>query len=187
MFVDEEAILMVHQDDDYDDYNTPNTSRVDETSFIEPDATEATSTIWLRQKVKQDKITALYRHLNVTGNLDLINLDRFRLTTDYKKGTTIFEFYIGDRWVPLTKQTGKFFALKSLRNKFDGVNTMRNILGIDKTPPALERCLKAAAKLSRGLPINLEMASMPLEDLSSLVEDIHAKTWETLQNPDLDM
>ena len=118
----------------------------------------------------------MYRHLNVTGNLDLINLDRFRLTTDYKKGTTIFEFYIGDRWVPLTKQTGKFFALKSLSNKFDGVNTMRNILGIDKTPPALERSLKAAAKLSRGLPINLEMASMPLEDLSSLVEDSHAKT-----------
>ena len=45
VFVDGEAILMVHQDHDYDDYNTPNTSRVDETSFIEPDATEATSAL----------------------------------------------------------------------------------------------------------------------------------------------
>ena len=29
-FVDEETIGMVHQDEDYDDYNTPNTSRVDQ-------------------------------------------------------------------------------------------------------------------------------------------------------------
>ena len=44
IFVDEETIPMVHQDEDYDDYNTPNTSRIDETSFTEPDTTEATST-----------------------------------------------------------------------------------------------------------------------------------------------
>ena len=31
MFVDEETIPMVHQDEDYDDYNTLNTSRIDET------------------------------------------------------------------------------------------------------------------------------------------------------------
>ena len=42
---------------------------------MEPDATESTSTLQLRQKVKRDKLTALYRHLNVTGNLDLIDLD----------------------------------------------------------------------------------------------------------------
>ena len=50
-FVDEETVLLV-QDEDYDDYNTPDTSRVDETSFTEPDATEATLTLQLRQKVK---------------------------------------------------------------------------------------------------------------------------------------
>ena len=66
---------MVHQDDDYDDYRTPDTSRVDETSFTLPDATEATSTLRLRQKVKRDKINALYRHLNVTRDIDLIDLD----------------------------------------------------------------------------------------------------------------
>ena len=74
-FVNEEDIPMVHQDDDdYDDYNTPDTSRVDETSFTVLDATEPTSILRLRQKVKRDKINALYRHLNVTGNLDLIDL-----------------------------------------------------------------------------------------------------------------
>ena len=52
---------------------------------MEPDTTEATSTLGLRQKVKRDKLTTLYRHLNVTGDIDLIDLDRFRLTTDPKK------------------------------------------------------------------------------------------------------
>ena len=55
----------------------------------------------------------------MTGNPDLIDLDRFRLTTDPKKGAAIFEFYNGnDRWVPLTKQTGEFFTPKTLRNRF---------------------------------------------------------------------
>ena len=57
-FVDEETIPLV-QGEDYDDYNTPNTSKVDGTSFTEPDTTEATSTLQLRQKVKRDKIIAL--------------------------------------------------------------------------------------------------------------------------------
>ena len=68
-FTDDEDIPMV-QDEDYDDYKTPDTSRIDETSFMEPDVTEATSTLRLRQKVKQDKLTELYRYLTVTGNLD---------------------------------------------------------------------------------------------------------------------
>ena len=42
-FVDEETIPLV-QDKGHDDYNTPDTSRVDNTSFIEPDATRATLT-----------------------------------------------------------------------------------------------------------------------------------------------
>ena len=116
---------MVNQDEDYDDYRTPDTSRIDEPSFMVPDTTEATSTLRLRQKVKRDKINALYRHLNVTGNPGLIDRDRFRLTKDPKKGVTIFEFYNGDRWIPLTKQTGELFAPKTLRGKFGGVNTMK--------------------------------------------------------------
>ena len=104
-FVDEETIPLV-LDEDYDSYGTPNTSRVDETSFTEPDTTKATSNLRLNQKVKRDKLAALYRNLNVIGNLDLIDLDLFKLTTDPKKGATNFAFYNGERWVPLTKQTG---------------------------------------------------------------------------------
>ena len=188
MFVDEEDIPMVHQDDeDYENYRTPDTSRI-EPSFREPDTTEPTSTLSLRQKVKRDKINALYRHLDVTGNPDLIDLDRFRLTKDPKKGVTIFEFYNdNDKWVPLTKQTGEFFAPKTLRQIFNGINIIKSVLSLDETPPLLERSLKAATKLTRDLSTDLEMETIPLKDLSSLVEDIHDKTGEASQNTDLDM
>ena len=59
-FVNEEEIPMVHQDEDYDNYSTPNASRVDKTSFTELDTTETTSTLKLKQKVKRDKLAALY-------------------------------------------------------------------------------------------------------------------------------
>ena len=59
-FVDKETMLLV-QDEDYDECNTRNTSREDETSFTEPDTTEAISTLQLGQKVKRDKITALFQ------------------------------------------------------------------------------------------------------------------------------
>ena len=67
-------------DNDYDDYNEPNARRVDETtrpSFMDK---LATSTEWLRQKVTRDKLVALYRHLSITLDLGLINLDRFNCT-----------------------------------------------------------------------------------------------------------
>ena len=177
-FVDDQDIPMVSQDDDYDDYNTPNRSRVDETSFTVSGTTEASSTLRLRQKVKGVKITVLYRQLNVTGDIDLIDLDRFRLTTDPKKEVTVFGFYNGDWWVPLTKQTGEFFPPKSLRNRLGGLNTMKNFLGIDRTPLALEKSFKAAIKLKCELPTAIEMESIPPEELSSLAEDIHVKARE---------
>ena len=85
-FVDEETIPLV-QDEDYDVYNTLNTSRVDETSLTEPDTTEATSTLQLRQKVKQDKITALYRHFNVAGDPGIPDIDRFMIKKMQKQAT----------------------------------------------------------------------------------------------------
>ena len=129
----------------------------------------------------------MYRHLNVTGNLDLINLDRFKLTTNPEKGATYFELYNGDTWVPLIKQTGEFSVPKSLRDRLGGVNTIKIFLGVDKTRPALERSVKAASKFKRELPTDLEMESIPLEELSTLVKDICIKTREASQNTDLDI
>ena len=184
-FVDEETISLV-QDEDYDDYNTPNTSRIDETSFMEPTTTRATSTLRLTHKVRRDKLAALYRHLNVTGNIDLIDLNQFKLKADPKKGTTIFEFSNGDRWVSLTKQAGKFFAPKTLRDRFGGINAMKKILSIDTTSPSLERSISAASKLKTELPTQI-YESITLGELSSLVEDIQVKTREASQNTGLDM
>ena len=85
----------MQQDKDYDDYNTPNTRRIDEASFTVPDTAEATSTLRLTQEVKRDKLAVLYRPLNVTSNIDLTDLHRFKLTTAPKKEANIFEFYNG--------------------------------------------------------------------------------------------
>ena len=52
-FVDEENIPLV-QDEDYDNYRTPNRIRIDEISFTEPATAETTSTLLLKQKVKRD-------------------------------------------------------------------------------------------------------------------------------------
>ena len=82
-FVDEETIPLI-QDEDYDNYNTPNTSRIDETSFTEPDATKTTSTLQLRQEVKRDTITGLYRHLNVIGDQGLADIDQFMIKKKFK-------------------------------------------------------------------------------------------------------
>ena len=38
-----------------------------------------------QKKVKYGKLPPLYRHLNVTGDLDLINLDRFNYTKNTEK------------------------------------------------------------------------------------------------------
>ena len=55
---------------------------------------------------------------------------------------------------------------------------MKSVLSLAEAPSALERFFKAATKLSRELPTDLEMESIPLEGISSLVEDVHVKTQE---------
>ena len=179
VFVNEEDIPMVHQDEEnYNDCNTPNTSRMDETSFTVPDTTEATSTLRLRQKLKRDKIVSLYRYLSVTGNSGLADLDRFTIRKNLKTGNIELLFLDGNKyWQSLTnKRTGEILAPKTLREKFDELTTMESVLSLDETPSALEGSFKAANKLRRELPTDLEMESIPLEELSSLAEYIHVKT-----------
>ena len=64
---------------------------------------------------------------------------------------------------------------------------MKSVLSLDQTLAALERSISAATKLSRELPTDLQMESIPLKDLSSLAEDIHVKTREASQQTSLDM
>ena len=53
---------------------------------------------------------------------------------------------------------------------------MKSFLGVDKTPPSLERSFKAATKRKGELPTDIEMESIQLEELSSSIENIYAKT-----------
>ena len=96
-------------------------------------------------------------------------------------------FFLDDNNSITNKRTGKFLAAKKLREKFSGLNIMKSVLSLDETPSVLERSFKAETKLICELTTDIEMESIPLEDLSSLVEDIHVKTREASQNTDLDM
>ena len=64
---------------------------------------------------------------------------------------------------------------------------MKSFLDINRTPPALKRLLSAASNLKSKLPSDIEMESIPTENLSSLVEDIHAKTQEASKNTEFYM
>ena len=93
-------------------------------------------------------------------------------------------------WQSLTnKRTVEFLAAKTLRENFGELHVMKSVLSLYETLTALERSFKAATKLRRELPtdIDTEMENIPLMELSSLVENIHVKTREASQNTDLDM
>ena len=56
IFVDDENIQLVHDEDiDYDDYNTPNTSKVDKTSFTMPGSTDKETHLTVKTKSKTRK------------------------------------------------------------------------------------------------------------------------------------
>ena len=114
----------------------------------------------------------------MTGDTGLVDIDRFRIKKNLKTGNTNLLFLDGNNhWQSLTnKRTGEFLAAKTLREKFGGLNIMKSVLSLEETPSALERSLQAATKLSRELPTDIEMERIPLEELSSLAEDIHVKT-----------
>ena len=125
----------------------------------------------------------------MTADPGLADIDRFMIGKNSKTSNTDLLFLNGNKhWQSLTnKRTGEFLAAKTLREKFGGLNIMKSVLSLDETPSALERSFKAATKLMRELPTDLEMKSISLENLSSLVEDINVKTWEASQDSDLDM
>ena len=136
IFFDDENIPLVIQndEDDYDDYNTPNTTWANKTTFKISNTKdkETKSTLLQRQKIKRNKAAALPYHLNIADNLDLINYDHFKLTADSKKGAPAFEFLNDDKRDPLTKQTSKLYGPNSLKCIFGGVNILNNFLDIDK-------------------------------------------------------
>ena len=93
-----------------------------------------------------------------------------------------------NNWQSLTnKRTGEFLAPKTLREKLGGLNIIRSVLSLDKTPSVLERSISAASKLKSELPTDFQMENILLKELLSLMADTHVKTREALQSTDLDM
>ena len=93
-----------------------------------------------------------------------------------------------EHWKSLTnKRTGEFLAAGTIRDRFGGLNIIKKVLGLDETPPALERSFKAATTCKRELPRDIGIESIPLGELLSFVEHIHVKTLEASQNTDLEM
>lgn len=86
MAVVREGDVDYDDDNDYHGYNTPSTSRVDEITLAMSWSTDKqeTSILQLRQETKRYKLVALYMHLSINGNLELINIDPFELATDPK-------------------------------------------------------------------------------------------------------
>ena len=62
---------------------------------------------------------------------------------------------------------------------------MKQILSIEGEVPDLNRSFEK--KLQRELPTDLEMESIPLQDLSTLAKQVHVATREASTNTDLDI
>ena len=126
----------------------------------------------------------------MTGDPGLADLEQFMFKKNSKTGNIELLSFVGNKhWQSLNnKRTGEFLAPKTLRENFGGLNIPKSVLSLDQTPSALERSISAATKLKSELPMDLEMESIPLKELSSftkelssLAEDIHVKTREVLQ------
>ena len=177
-FVHDEDIPLI-DDDDYDEeesrYDTPDSSRIEETSFTEQPAVRLRQ----RNRLLRNYLEDLYKYLDVDGNIDLVDTNLFKVEK-YKSGAIKLSFYNGEDWVSLTnKRTGKFLAKSTLRNKFGGIERMKRILSIYD--------VSFAKKLQEQLPTDLEMENIPLQDLGNLAEQVHIATREAATNTDLDM
>ena len=105
----------------------------------------------------------------MASNPDLADIDQFMIKKYSKTANTELLFLDGNKhWQSLTnKRTGEFLAAKTLREKFGGLNIMESVLSLGETLPALERSFIVVTKLWRELPTDIEMESIPPEELSS--------------------
>ena len=132
-FVHDEDIPLINDDDDYDEeesrYDTPDSSRIEETSFTEQPAVRLRQ----RNRLLRNYLEDLYKYLDVDGNIDLVDTSLFKVEKS-KSGAVEFSFYNGEDWVSLTnKRTGNFLAKITIRNKFGGESKrMKRILSIDQ-------------------------------------------------------
>ena len=144
-FVHDEDIPLIN-DDDYDEeesrYDTPDSSRIEETSFTEQPAVRLRQ----RNRLLRNYLEDLYKYLDVDGNIDLVDTNLFKVEKS-KSGAVEFSFYNGEEWVSLTnKRTGNFLAKSTIRNKFGGIERMKRILTIEGDIPDFNQSVTFAQK-----------------------------------------
>ena len=87
------------------------------------------------------------------------------------------------RWFLWQNKQANFFT-KNIKRWIRWTLWNEKYLCINGVRPVLEECFKVATKLKRELSTSTETESVPLTELSSLVENVHIKTQETSQNTD---
>ena len=175
MFEGEDLPLMHHTGDVTDDMLDVITPAAQETSFTIPSAEIPSTSSAQSQELKRQKIQSLYRHLGVSVDPNLAALDRFRLKTTGSQ--TIFRFMTSNReWENLTnKRTGKWLADNTLKKILGGHSGMVRHLGLEDIPERFKRQKDAARRLNKSLPTDLEMESIPLDDLGRRVSDVDSE------------
>ena len=176
MFEGEDLPLMHHtDDDDMLDVITPPRPAEQETPFTTPSAEIPSTSSAQSQELKRQKIQSLYRHLGVSVDPNLADLERFRLKTTGSQ--TIFRFMTSNgEWENLTnKRTGKWLADNTLKKILGGHSGMVRHLGLEDIPERFKRQKDAARRLNKSLPTDLEMESIPLDDLGRRVSDVDSE------------
>ena len=127
-----------------------------------PEETPGSKVTPLSNELKIQQIQALYDFWNVKGNVNWVELDRFRLHRNDKTGNIELKFMDGDDWISLTNsRNGKFLAKSTVSSRMKGggrgggVEAMKNMLGLDETPLQSERSKTAARKLAKTIPTNI--------------------------------
>ena len=187
-FRDDENIPLM-PDDDIPPPPTGEEGSMAETTFSTPsEETPGSKVIPLSNELKRQKMQVLHDFLGVKGDVNLVELDRFRFKRNQKTGNAELDFWNGQDWVSLTnKRTGDFLTESSIRQKIGGVNAMKNMLGLDETPIRSERAITVARKLASTIPTDLEMDNISLQDLSRSITTVEHGVREASLNTDLDM
>ena len=104
VIVHDEDIPFIDDEDDYDDdsrYDTPDTSRIEETSFTKQ---QPVVRLKQRQKLLHDYLEDHYRYQEGDPeNVDLVNPDFFKVEKS-KSGVVELGFFDGETWVSLTNK-----------------------------------------------------------------------------------
>ena len=105
------------------------------------------------------------------GDPNLANLDRIWVEKKNLKtsNTDLLFLDAKNKWVYLTEQGSGFYAVKTLRGIFGGLEAMKGILNIE-TPPALDRSIKEATKPNSS--IDLQMEDITMEELPKKAKEI---------------